>query len=299
MSSYDIYVLILCLIVFASLTALFSLLITLIIRLNTRLVQSGAEDAHIIEEYRQSQQPQPKSRRYWIIADRVISIVLCCALLAAFGFSLSVRWAGAPTSDTVPTLSVVKTGSMAYKHEKNAHLWENDLNDQFSAFDIVLLYKLPPVEELELYDIVSYEIDGTPIIHRIVGIQPPNDSHSEYYFLLQGDAIESPDRFPVYYSQMRGIYRGQRIHFLGSFVEFLQSVAGWLCILLMLFGMVTIPLLEKKFGDLKQQRLRTLGIIPPEETDETAPEDESENNLEGIEEAEPAAVLEDESEVAL
>ena len=133
----------------------------------------------------------------------------------------------------------------------------------------MLLYKLPPVEELKLYDVVCYEVDGVPVIHRIVEIQPPNESHEDYYFLLQGDAIENPDRFPVYYSQMRGIYRGERVPFLGSFVAFMQSVAGYLCILLVIFGIVAIPIVEKKVNAVKRERLIAIGVIAPDkETEE-------------------------------
>lgn len=262
MSSFDIYVFILCFIVFASLTALFSFLIKWVIQLTVRLVRSGTEDERITTEYMQLQ--KNKQKKLPLILDRVVSLILCCVLFAFFGFSLYVNFAGENVSDTIPALQVVQSGSMSYKHEKNTHLYENNLNDQFSAFDIVLTYKLPPVEELKLYDIVLYEVSGTPLIHRIVGIEAPNSSHSDYYFLLQGDAVENPDRFPVYYSQMKGIYRGEHIPFLGSFVAFMQSVAGYLCILLTVFGLIAIPLVEKKVNAVKTERLIAIGVIPSE-----------------------------------
>ena len=263
MSAYDIYVFILCLIVFLSLTALFSFLICWIIKLTERLVRSGAEDANITNEYLQMQ--ARKQRKWPIIIDRIVSVVLCCVLFAFWGFSLYVNLSGSNTSDTIPTLSVVKSGSMSYKHTKNTYLTENKLDDQFDTFDIVLTYKLPPVEKLELYDVVLYEVQGTPLIHRIVGIEPPDEEHGEYYFLLLGDALESPDRFPVYYDQMRGIYRGEHIPFVGSFVAFMQSVAGYLCILLTLFGVIAVPLVEKRVNAVKIERLKQIGVIAEEE----------------------------------
>ncbi len=262
MSAYDIYVFILCSIVFVSLTALFSCLIYWIIKLTERLVRSGAEDENIIKEYMQLQ--TKKQRKLPIIIDRVVSVILCCILFAFFGFSVYVNLSGANTSDTIPMLSVVKSGSMSYKHEKNTYLTQNQLDDQLNTFDIVLTYKMPPVEDLELYDIVLYEVQDTPLIHRIVGIEAPNEEHAEYYFLLQGDALESPDRFPVYYDQMRGIYRGERIPFLGSFVAFMQSVAGYLCILLVIFGIIAVPLVEKRVNAVKLERLQRIGAIDVE-----------------------------------
>lgn len=263
MTPFDIYVFILCFIVFASLTAVFSVLIASLIKLTVRLVRTGAEDERIKTEYNQTQK-RGCSGCLPVIVDRVVSVILCCVIFVMFGFSLYVNFSGAPASDTVPTLSVVQSGSMAYKNEKNLHLFRNGLDDQFQTFDLILLYKLPAVEHLKLYDVVLYEVEGTPVIHRIVEIQPPNENHSEYYFLLQGDALENPDRFPVYYHQMRGIYRGEHIPFIGSFVAFMQSVAGYLCILLIIFGMVSIPLIEKKVNAVKRERLIEIGFISPE-----------------------------------
>lgn len=265
MSSFDIYVFILCLIVFVALTALFSFLIASIIRLTERVVRSGTDDERILNEYQTTQQARRSCLP--VILDRVVSVILCCALFAAFGFSLYVRFSGEAVSETVPMLGVVKSGSMSNKHAANTYLTENCLNDQFDTFDIVLLYKLPAEQELKLYDIVLYEVNGTPVIHRIVGIEPPNETHSEYYFLLQGDALENPDRFPVYYRQMRGIYRGEHIPFIGSLVAFLQSVAGYLCILLTVLGMIAVPVVEKRVNRVKLERLRLIGAIPPDGAD--------------------------------
>ena len=274
MTSFEIYVFVLCFIVFTALTALFSFLIATLIRLTVRLVRAGVEDERITKEYAQTQR-RGCGGCLPVVVDRIISGVLCCVLFVAFIFSLCVNFAGAPISDTVPTLGVVKSGSMAYKNEKNDYLFQNFLNDQFRTFDLVLLYKLPAEEDLKLYDVVLYEVEGTPVIHRIVGIEAPNEKHEDYYFLLQGDALENPDRFPVYYHQMRGIYRGERIPFVGSFVAFMQSVAGYLCILLVIFGIVAIPIVEKKVNAAKRERLIEIGVISADSSAPSAPtEDE-------------------------
>ena len=262
MSAYDIYVFILCLIVFVAMTSLFGFLVGCIIRLTERLVRSGTEDERILKEYAQTQ--KKKHCCLPVILDRLVSVIICCALFVMFGFSVYIKISDKAVSDTIPMFSVVQSNSMSSKNPKNTYLSENNLNSQFDTFDIVLLYKLPPEEELALYDVVLYEVDNTPIIHRIVGIEPPNEEHSQYYFLLQGDAIENPDRFPVYYSQMRGIYRGEHIPFVGSFVAFMQSVAGYLCILLIILGMIAIPLVEKRVNAVKLERLIAIGALPPE-----------------------------------
>ena len=79
------------------------------------------------------------------------------------------------------------------------------------------------------------------MIHRIVGIEEPGGAGSGRRFTTQGDAVAWPDGEAVEYAQLRGIYRGERVSFLGSLVLFLQSPAGWLCILLMAFAAVASP----------------------------------------------------------
>lgn len=120
---------------------------------------------------------------------------------------------------------------------------------------MILTYKLPDEFDLQLYDIVVYEIDDVLIVHRVVGIEEPNNKHpEERWFTLQGDAVENPDRFPVRYSQMKAIYKGERIAYVGSFVLFLQSPAGWLCILLIVVYTIATPIIEARINKAKRKR---------------------------------------------
>ena len=118
------------------------------------------------------------------------------------------------------------------------------------------MHELPKEEDLELYDIVVYEIRGYYIVHRIVGIEEPNESHPDCrYFLLQGDANTLADDFPVTYEQMTAIYRGEHVPFIGAFVFFMQSPPGILCFLLVVFAVIATPIAERKIEDEKKKRL--------------------------------------------
>ncbi len=261
MSQYEIYVFILCLLVFILLAGISTAMITYIVKSSIRLIRLGADDEKIKSEYFKSLEKRKSSK----IIDYTVSILLGAILVGFFSFSMFVNLRKDSYFENIPTFRVVNTASMATKHEKNTYLTANDLNDQFDAFDMILTYKLPPMEELELYQIVVYEVDDVLLVHRIVGIEEPNNSHpAERYFLCQGDAVESPDRFPVRYEQMRAIYRGERIPFIGSFVSFMQSPAGWLCIMLIFIALVVTPIIEKKFTGEKRLRLIDMGIIPPD-----------------------------------
>ena len=250
MTGYELYTFILCLIVFILLVSLFSYTIMLIVRMRLKMIRHGLED----EEIKIEKQSAPESQVGNIISS-VVSLVVCLALLIAFIFSLYMNMTEDKSPNGIPSLKVVRTSSMSVKNERNTYLEKNGLDDQIQTFDVVITHHLPAEEDLELYDIVVYEKNGTYIIHRIVGIEEPNENHPDCrHFLLQGDAVLTPDEFPVLYEQMQGIYYGERIPFVGSFVLFMQSPAGWLCILLVLASVILTPVLERLFASAIKTR---------------------------------------------
>lgn len=256
MTSYDIYVFILCLIVFTLLTAVFACTLAIMAKQSLRLIETGTEDERIYEEHIKMQQRKKKKSGWFSTAFTVLFV---CIVTVIFGFTLIVQLSENKQTKNMPTLRVVYSESMSAKYEKNDYLFENNLNDQFSRFDIVVTYKLPKEEELKLYDIVVYEVDNTLLIHRIVGIEEPNERHpNERYFVLQGDLVERADKFPVRYSQMKAIYRGEHVPFIGSFVMFLQSPAGYICLILVLVEMIATPLVTQKMRKAEQARLAIL-----------------------------------------
>lgn len=274
MSEYEIYVFILCLVVFILLTTLSTIMLVAIVHLMIKLIRSGTEDEKIKEEYEKSKNMKKNG-----IVDYIISIIFCAILISFFIFSLYVNISKNKYFEDIPTIKVVNTASMSKKHKDNKYLFKNNLNNQFDAFDLILTYKIPKEEDLKLYDIVVYEVDEILIVHRIVGIEEPNEKHpNERYFLLQGDAVESPDRFPVRYEQMKAIYRGEKIPFIGSFVSFMQSPAGWMCIILIIIAYIATPIIDKIITNEKQKRLALM--IPLQENTEENVEEDFEEDIE-------------------
>lgn len=265
MTPFEIYVFVLCFIVFSLLTAMFTYLITSIAKMEMELIRHGHRDDAIKKELNKK---KTESRALlWV--NRVVSLLLCLVFVAAFSLAVYIRATEDRPANGIPSIKVVKSESMAEKYSENTYLFENDLNNQFQMFDIVICSHLPAEDELELYDIVVYQQDDMYIIHRIVGIEEPNEKHpNERHFLLQGDAVERPDRFPVLYSQMQGIYEGMRIPFAGSFILFLQSPAGWLCILLVIFSMIATPIVEKKTKKETEKRIFVFSELLEKEVQE-------------------------------
>ena len=263
MTGFEIYIFVLCFIVFTLLTAMFTYLIASLTKMEIQFIRFGHRDEEIKKEKEKELNRNKNLSQALLWFNRILSLLVCLILIVAFAFAIYLRTTEDKAANGIPSIKVVKSESMSKKNINNKYLFENGLKDQFQMFDVVICRHLPAEEELKLYDIVVYKQDDMYIIHRIVGIEEPNAKHpNERHFLLQGDANERADSFPVLYSQMQGIYEGERIQFVGSFLLFLQSPAGWLCILLVVFGMIITPIVEKLIEKEKQKRLALLFPAP-------------------------------------
>lgn len=259
--TYKTYVFVLCLVVYLALTITAVAVIAALTKMAVRLVRHGAEDENILKEYIKARKKGNKQQGKAL--DTLLSVFLCAIFAVAFGFSLYVNVSGNAYFDDVPTLKVVQSASMSEKNEKNKYLTENNLNDQFDTFDVILVYKAPAEEELKLYDIVVYEMDYQGekqlVVHRIIKIEEPNAKHpNERLFQTQGDAVSSPDSSMVKYSQIKAIYRGENVKFVGSFILFMQSPAGWMCMILMLAATIATPIIDKKLEKERKKRLQMI-----------------------------------------
>ena len=252
MTPYEVYVFILCAVVFTIFTVLFSVMLGYLVSLNLKLIKHGVNDAKIKTEYqKRAEKPPSKIGKF---VDRFVSILLCVVMFVVFSLSVYLQVTEDKVPDGIPSVKVVKSASMSKKHEKNTYL--EGIDNQIQTFDIILAHDMPDEYELKLYDVVYYEIDGEMVLHRIVKIEEPNEKHPDCrWFELQGDAVQYPDMDPVLYSQMRGIYRDQKMPFIGSFVMFMQSPAGYLCILLIVIAMIATPIMEKKLERAKANRM--------------------------------------------
>lgn len=257
MTRYDLYVFVLCIVVFLALTILFSVLLASIIKLTVKVIRNGLDDEEILKENSKAECQSKKCKT----ADKMVSAFVAIVLTLLLIITLLINLGGTLHLDNIPAMQVVKSDSMAQKNPNNTYLTEHALDDQIAMFDLVFTHKLPDEFDLELYDIVVYQAADLQVIHRIVGIEEPNDAHpGERRFILQGDAVDRPDKFSVGYAQMQSIYKGERISFMGRFVMFMQSPAGWLCILLVLFAMIGSPIVEKRIMKEKKLRLEQINV---------------------------------------
>lgn len=282
MRGYEVYTFLICLFIGILLATVLTLLLVNLYKTTRKLIVLGGQDQEIIKDKKKELKLKKGSATRTLVIESIISGVLAALCFGAFIAALvsSPMDINSPVKGEVA--QVVKSSSMSYKNEENTYLEENNLNNQFDTFDLVIISTLPAEEDLKLYDIVVYESNGVLVIHRIVEIEEPNQYHPDCrYFRTQGDAIDSHDKFPVLYSQMRGIYTGKRVPFIGSFILFLQSYPGYLCIGLIIASCICIPIFENRLDKLKDERFKYLlenDLVPEDEEPE-----KSEENLDKIE----------------
>lgn len=263
MTGYEIYIFVLCLVVFVALTVFFAALIACIAKMNIKLIRGGFADGEIKKQREKS----AKKTAVFRTLEIILSAALFVAAITVFFFSLQVKInEKKPVERNV--IKVVKSASMAEKDGFNKYLTENNLNDQIQMFDLIVVSPLPKESDLKLYDIVVYEADGQMIVHRIVDIKEADETHPQRRFVLQGDANRYSDKFPVLYSQMKGIYGGKKVPYIGSFVVFMNSPAGWLCVLLVVAVCIAYPFIEKKLK--KEADLRFAAMQAQSQGEESA-----------------------------
>ena len=254
MTSYEIYLLVVSSVVIIALAVFLSMLIWYIYTLTIRLIYVGYWDQDLLQEYEYEKRPKPKRT-----IGKVIAAAICGVLSVVVLFSVFLGISEKTSIAYIPSLKVVKSESMSEKHEENKYLVNNDLNNQIQMFDIIITHTPPAEEDIELHDVIVYERDGELIVHRVVLIVEPNENQSEgRLFYTRGDANRKNDDTPVKYDQIKGVYRDERIPFVGSFVLFMQSPAGIICLLLSIFAMIIMPIVDDKIAEARMYRYRRI-----------------------------------------
>lgn len=258
MTPYEIYLLVVSCGVAIALAVFLSFLIWYIYTLTMRLIYVGYWDQELVQEYEFDKKHVPRPRSHGT-AGRVISAAVCGVLAIGVLFAMGLGIAEGITTTALPTLRVVKSDSMSEKHKDNKYLVEHDLNNQMQTFDIIVTYAPPAEEDIQLYDVIVYEYCGDLIVHRVVYIEEANEKHPDSRrFFTRGDAVKTNDVLPVEYSQIKGVYREERIPFIGSFVLFMQSPAGIICLMLAICSMIVMPIVDNKVEEARGHRFRRL-----------------------------------------
>lgn len=84
--------------------------------------------------------------------------------------------------------------------------------------DSIIYYKQTDFENININDVITFDLGQSIVTHRVVGKDTQNMS-----FITKGDANPSNDRDVVYYNQVQGKVGIVCIKHLGKFIIIMQS----------------------------------------------------------------------------
>lgn len=234
----------------------FSLLFTLLFRhlsfKETDEIERGEHDIELIDEAIESQKRKGK-KKAWAIVSNILFYAVLIVTIPCFVFALINRFSGNNIAVGDSSILVVASGSMSYKNEANPYLTENDLNNQFSENDIIVIHKVNSEDDIHLYDIVAYHDPqrGQTIIHRVIEI---DESNGDYRLTTRGDANNATDTYHASFDDVVGKYTGERVQYIGVFVLFLQSYSGMVTIAAIVYCLSMIDHYGNKIEKASEER---------------------------------------------
>ena len=263
MSSVEIIALVVTIVCLVSFSLVFTILFRHYYYSNMEKISSGEEDVALIEyAIEEEKQKKKKSKKVIHITTKIVSYLIFGAILVFFGISLYARFSNNLVYFGDSSLIVIATGSMSEKNSSNDYLFNNNLNNQFNAYDVIGISKYQSQEDIELYDVIAFHnLDDDIIVHRVVEINTLEDGSIVY--ITQGDANRGNDSYSQYgsyltYDKIVGYYNGTRIPGVGIFVIFLQSNAGIITIIAIAYCLFMFDYYNSKYEKLIVDRTNKL-----------------------------------------
>lgn len=180
-----------------------------------------------------------------IILLIVISLWLMIDRISGYNFSFFGLRSSVISSDSMSEVNV--------RHEDRDYLLENE--ERLYKNDLIFTYDASSIEDLEVYDIVTYvDSNNNLICHRIVQIDI-----EENKIWTQGDANNARDGV-IEFEDIKGVYIG-KISSLGTVTLYLQSPYGLFGIsiaFLFIFGAAIILEIDKNKKELQKENVNAI-----------------------------------------
>lgn len=263
MDSIEIIALIVTIVCLVCFSIVFTILFRHYFYSNMEKINNGEEDIEIIEyAIEEEKKKAKKTRKVVRIITKTISYIVLSIVLVFFGVALYSKFSHNPIFFGDSSLVVIATGSMSEKNPLNEYLYDNNLNNQFDAYDVIGISKYQSQEDIKLYDVIAYHNDDQDIIvHRIVEIDELDNG--EIVYITQGDANEDNDAYSQYgsyltYDRIIGHYNESRFPGVGIFVIFLQSSAGIITIVAIAYCLFMFDYYNSKYERLIVERTNKL-----------------------------------------
>ena len=223
-------------------------------------IKFGKADIELIDEAIYQNLSSVKKRKK--ISKTINSIVfygLLICIAPYFIFAIVNKVQGNLTLFGDKGVLVVGSGSMSKKNPVNDYLIENNLNNQFNKYDIIIIESIDSDDDLKLYDVVTFvNPKGINIIHRIIKIETDKDGNVIY--TTRGDANDVNDA-PLTIANIKGKYTNQRIQYVGAIILFFQSTLGIVTLIILAVCLVVNDKQMAKINKVKNERLNKFQMI--------------------------------------
>lgn len=223
-------------------------------------IQTGQRDIDLIDwALYEKQKKNKKSTKVTKVVKNIVFYTILAIVVPVFIFSIVNRFQGRTTMIGDRGIMVVASGSMSEKHKNNKYLTENNLNNQFDTYDIIVLEKVNNPEDIEPYDIIAFKNNkGINIIHRVIDIK---NVDGELRYVTQGDSNSDKDDYNPSYADVIGKYTDEKVKAVGIFIIFFQSYSGMITIASLIFCLVMIDRYNLQIENEQDKRLIHLGEI--------------------------------------
>lgn len=219
-------------------------------------IKEGRRDIELIDDNINEQiKARSKKHKALKITLKVLSYLLSAAALTIFIIALINRFSGGDIVVGNSTVLVVKTGSMSEINAANKEELAG-YDNQIPTWSLIGISKVNE-EDLKPYDVIAFHDNNSNqiIIHRIIDIMEDDGGH---YYVTRGDALASEDGFHPRYEAIIGRYNNFHIPYVGLFIYFLQTNAGIVTILAIIYCLVLFGVLSDKIAKKEKERKEEL-----------------------------------------
>lgn len=223
-------------------------------------IKSGKRDIEIIDEViRNRDKKIIKRKKILKVVKTVVYYAALAIVVPLFLFSLYSKIVNNVLMIGGRNLMVVASPSMSEINDANKYVQENNLTNQFDQYDIIYLEKIADPTMLSKYDVICFKNDkGINIIHRIREIKVID---GELRYVTRGDANKSDDSYSPKFEDIVGRYTGKKIDGIGIFIIFLQSGAGIITIVSLVYCLVMIDRNAEKINKVQRERAKKIGKV--------------------------------------
>ncbi len=237
-----------------SFAAIFTILYSSYTHSQIAEIRSGKKDIEIIDEVIYNNKQKTKTRRKIVAGIRSIIFLLTIIIIVPlFVLSIASRIKNNALMIGGHSVMVVASGSMSEVHENNDYIKNHNLTNQFNTYDLIIIEKVDKASDLKLYDIIAYHDPNLKrnVIHRIVEINGNS-------FVTRGDANGESDKFHPTMDNIIGRYTNKRIAGVGVLIMFLQSYAGIITIISLVYCLLMIDRYSDKINNAQEKRAKLL-----------------------------------------